>query len=385
MTEPTPPTNDAAPVAETGALSVTVRAAMEHLETRGLLTADDKARAAEILHRRTFEAQTAIKALTAIGAWLSAAAFLGFITALLRPEHGSAVMVGLGYCTGAIMLRRVVRHEFFVQAALALLLAGYGAVMFGVADSYRYELSLERFRVLSAAAVALAAMLYILYDYPLQRFLVPLVASCIVLGGIDDISYLERSRFNLLHALAFVEMLGMLCVFTVWSPRPTLRPLGFALAIGFGAALVSMSIRVPFVWHPPSEFVFWPSQVSLAIGLLWLTHWASQQSPPGHEQTATERRLLLASYVGILILALLSNPGIMAALLLLILGHAAAERALVAAGFALLLISITILFANLQIRLTAMAGVLTATGLLLLCGWFVLWRLAPAPAQEAAQ
>jgi len=364
------------------AAPLTVRQLLDWLAERGLFDAGKHERAAEVLAHPRQALNVGIKLLTVIGAWIAAGAFLGFVMALVRPDHGTTIMMGLGYCVGATLLRRIARHDFFIQVALALLLAGYGMVLSGVGYS---PSSPEAPWCVASAAVALAAALYFVYDYPVQRFLVPLIAAQVVFwellgAGRDEPSYSHVA----LYALVLLETLAVLALLAGPPKWTSVRPLGLAMAAALMISVGHISLPHEFRREFTSSYstlALWPFNVILAAGLLWLVRFAARQAGPAEAGVAQvtnlryQRGPVLVALGTIVLLAVVANPGILAGLLLLVLGHAVRDIYPFAFGIVLLVGSLALFWCNLDMQLTARAGLLVASGLVLLGARFGLWRL----------
>jgi len=384
-----PPTNEAEArkmPAPQGA-KLTVREVFTRLEDRALLSSEQKSLALKILAPRRVELLQGITVLTTIGAWLAAFAFTASVCILLEPKGGRGIMVGLGYCVGATLLTRIARHDFFVQAALAILLAGYGIVLFSVHESVFYSPRYEPEWETCAAAVLLAAVLYVVYDYPLQRFLVPLGAFFVILTAIW--AQYATLWLNGSHPLVLVETLGVLLVFAGPTRWTAFRPLGHALAVALAVTVAPLT----FPQHNASlfgpvdiraAFMVWPSKALLAAALAWLTCWAARQAQPQAPDawSPIKRPPVLVALGAIVLLGIVSSPGILAGFLLAALGHATRERLLALLGLLVLVGAVTLFCCDYELVLSARAGLLVASGLVLLSARFVLWRLTAPEAKK---
>lgn len=365
----------------------TVRAVFDHVEERGLLNAEQREKAAVALGARRAEVHQGIKILTAAGAWLAALAFVIFAMMLFHPEGGAGVVMGLGYCVGATFLRRMARHDFFVQAALAIVLAGFLIAVVSVHEGIGYSASHTREWATSAAAVMLAGVLYIVYDYPLQRLVVPFIAVMILFGSI-----VGDECWMALHLLIALEAIAILFLFACRTDLPALRPLSFALAVAL--AITAWPLSAPFHNHllwGSQRFDTrdaWLSQVTLAFALVWLVIWAARQTlPEGTTPAACLRRPVVLVALGtVLLFAVVGNPALLAGLLLLILGHATREVLLTLPGLLVVVGGLSVVFCDYEFSMTARSGLLVASGLVLLAARFVLWRLtvADSRAQKGA-
>jgi hypothetical protein len=114
-----------------------------------------------------------------------------------------------------------------------------------------------------------------------------------------------------------------------------------------------------------------------------LVIWAARRAlPEGTTPAACLRRPFVLVALGtVLLFAVVGNPALLAGILLLILGQATRERALALLGLLVSLGGLTVVFCDYDFSVAARAGLLVASGLVLLAARFVLWRLTVADAR----
>jgi hypothetical protein len=235
--------------------------------------------------------------------------------------------------------------------------------------------------------VLLAAVLYVVYDYPVQRFLVPLGAFFVIFCTILDQCTLHW--FNCLHPLVLVETLGVLFVFAGPARRAAFRPLGHALALALAVTVGAMMAPLHNSLYYEDDFrtasMVWPSRAILAAALVWLACWIARQAEPGASPgAATKRAPALVALGTVVLLGLVSNPGILAGFLLAALGHATRERLVAYLGLMVLAGALFFFFCDYNLVLSARAGLLVASGLVLLGARFLFWRLTASEAKKEA-
>ena len=134
-----------------------------------------------------------------------------------------------------------------------------------------------------------------------------------------------------------------------------------------------------------AAFMSWPSKAILAAALGWLTCWAvGRVANPPYTGAATKRPTVLVALGTIVFLGFVSTPGILAGFLLAALGHATRERLIASLGLLVLVGAVALFCCDFELVLAARAGLLVASGLVLLGARFVLWRLT-APEAKAGK
>lgn len=147
-----------------------------------------------------------------------------------------------------------------------------------------------------------------------------------------------------------------------------LRPLAYACLLA--APGVLLLINLFGAWDRGSDVTpVWPSSVLLALGLLWLYR---RLGGPGAYKAEWARIAVVAT----VLLAAFTNPGVLAAIGLLAMGYALADRTLLALGAAFLPTFIVLYYYALNVSLAYKSWVLAGSGaLLLIVRWVVKRRL----------
>ncbi|MBN2491120.1 MAG: DUF4401 domain-containing protein [Planctomycetes bacterium] len=350
---------------------------LRHLADRGLL---DPARTAD-LHALLARREAApdqpwyVSALAGAGAWVAGfclVLFLHEVGAIARWEAAQLLPWGIGFLIAATALRRRARSVFLVQLALAASVVGHVLVLGGVAELTRRSHghvfdSAEPTGALAAAAVLLAAAHYPLNRDPLHRFLSVLNAAVFVVVWVFD------ARLHVpLYLLLLLEAAGVAFLFTWHRTSADLRSLAYALATAF--------VLTHVVWISRLELGApeWPARIVSALWLLWILHWSA-----GGRSLLRHEPLLVAGAAAVL-LAVVAPPGLLAAIGLLVLGHALGERVLVGLGVVFVPAYLIVYYTELELGLDRKAYLLMASGLILLAARWVLGRRPWAREEEAA-
>ena len=140
-------------------------------------------------------------------------------------------------------------------------------------------------------------------------------------------------------------------------------PLSYALVFSLCASVLFLAAH--------NEFGYWTGEelirpefinVVLAGGLVTLIAWAA-----GSLKKLKSKPLAIAS-VGVLLFGLISAPGIILAIGLMILGYAKHEKLLIISGVLLMPVFIFLYYYNLDIFLMQKSGVLVSSGFALILG-----------------
>lgn len=305
-----------------------------------------------------------IHALLGICAWFAAGFLMGFfgllIGDLFRNEAG-LVVVGLMLCGGALALLRAVGGNVFLgQFALPFSLTGQGmiaigAVQFGsgfneIALGVAMQLVGVVMAMLSAQAahrflcvgMALSGLAVMLFVHGGLGLLPPLFAAGAAAFWLGARGSLPQAQYAAWRPAMHAVNLALLA--SVWFAG---RPLGFE-------PLISSPLLAQIVgWSGPLLALVWLATV---VGLLRARGLAPLSAPA----------LPLLAAALLLALLLFPAPGVLATLMLLLLGFAAAERSVLAVGMIGLLVYLARYYYQLDISLLAKSGVLVASGLALL-------------------
>jgi hypothetical protein len=301
-------------------------------------------------------------AMVGVAAWLSALFLLAFVgiglAAVLR-DAGSALVVGLVICAGAVATMRVARRGLFLrQLAVASSLAGQALVVFGILDhEMRNPLAWLGIAAFEAALVLVAPDV-------VHRVLATL-GACVAL------------RMSLMAggaAWPWVPLLaGALVAVHAASVRaPVREALWSPVLTGLGLAvlgIVPLSLLDALLWYDAhtalSPIALRVPMHALALAAVWLAAVAVVAREAGMPPRS---RAAAAAAVGAVALALASwpVPAVVAALVLTLVAFAGGRHALVGLASLGLLGALAHTYYTLEWTLLAKAGALAATGALLL-------------------
>lgn len=324
-----------------------------------------------------------VRIMLGVAGWIGGAFLIGFLGAafafLVRGD-GVAVLTGAACCGGAYALFRAFDGQAFVeQFALALSLAGQGLVVFGLFEFIEGKgppvyfaiaaveaglvLAIPNFlhRVLATAGAAVALALA-LAQLSLQAVSIPLLCAGMAIVWLEPRRWARQGRlwrpigYGLVLALLLVEtfrLLGADWLFFRWRDGSADVPSAYLAVAGRGVT------------------------AAILVGVAAFLSLRERSRPATPVSVSAVGAALLLGLIS------LKAPGLASALLVLLLGFAAANRLLMLLGILSLLGFVTHFYYSLHATLLEKSGLLAATGLCLLAGYFILRRHASAEADAA--
>ena len=306
-----------------------------------------------------------LKIIMGIGALFTLLFFMLFLIVSGAFDYLRIAVLGLMLIASAIGLEKlahlnnIISHTFLTQISLVCMIAGKLCLVFefnGFLDSSWnvalglffvtvvtypiYRLWIDRF--VFSFALLLSILVTILFNWDNDGVYTLLFNGFFLLQVAILALLLTNKRFGYNYDPLFYAIIFSLCMTVIF--------LAFS-----GQIYVSDFIQ--FI-HP--IFV----NITLTLGLICLFVWISG----GVKQVKTER-FLLAS-VGTILLGIISAPGILLTIGLIVLGYAKYNRALTAVGSTLMPMFLFLYYYNLDISLLQKSGVLISSGILLLAGRF---------------
>ncbi len=329
--------------------TMTLRDLLERLRERDLVEPDQVGDVEEFLVAREAKGTLplAIRFLQGVGAWIAAYCFIAFLLMMkwIASFEGAGFLSwGVVFLLVGELLRRSSEGIFRRQFSLALVVAGHSLFLLGVG-----EIADALFPVVLAATL-LAALLHFVYPDPTHRFG---SAVGVIFLWVTWLAVKDHHLF--LHAVVLVQMIGLLLLFTGRRVSADLLPLSYALAGGLAGTLVLVTMYDMDIQTPA-----WPSTALLSAGLLWsIVRAARDRNLRGGEP-------FWIAIIAALALAGVSNPGILVALLLLVLGHWMDDRILRAMGITSLAFFLVVFYYDLQMDYLSKSLVLAGSGAVLL-------------------
>lgn len=312
-----------------------------------------------------------VRVMAGFGAWLGGLFLLASLMTLfsvLFNSPGGMVVLGLGVLAAAFFIYRVAGDsEAWQQLALACSMAGQFSLGFGAEDLF--HLGTVR---LAGFLFLLQVALVLLMSGALHRFLSAWFAA---LAGYYFLFQV--------HALALGAAALAVAVTWLWlneaawtaARRAALwRPVGYALALALLFCEAPFSVlNWTLDWRHenlPPVVPPWCGVLAYALCLMATAGVLARRQAPQKIAIWIVAALLVSAVAWL-------APGLLAALLVLILGQAAGKRALIALALLAAIWYLGAYYYQMQITLLQKSGVMLATGAVLIALRFALAALWP--------
>jgi hypothetical protein len=307
-----------------------------------------------------------LRALIGVGAFIASVCFIGFLVAAeiisFRNETGMIIW-GLIFVAAAIGLQQIagadntVKHSFFMQSSFTSMAVGKTLFVFGATEI------LESGWGASIATLIITGATYHIYRMSIDRFLSSFAVIFSILVNIlldPDVSGARELLFN---GFFLFQIAGAAILFTHGKIKCDYIPLSYAFAFSLCVSILFLASQAEFGYWQHKGLIH-PAFVNVVLtgGLIALIGWAAG----GMEKLKREALLLASS--GAVLLGLISAPGIILAIGLMILGYAKHEKLLITLGGLLTPIFLFLYYYNLDISLMHKSGILLGSGVLLLAG-----------------
>ncbi len=310
-----------------------------------------------------------ITAIVGISAWLSVILFLFFIfLSKIINDANSAIIVGLILLSVTIFLHYSQKNKLFIeQLALALNLTGQ--ILFiggiGAVDG----------NIVSAALVTWFLEIFIIFVYKnnILRFLAVLIATLASL-----VLLYEFRLYQGIHIVIILLAAGASWYWLAESDNLTdkimaslYQPLGYGFIIGLQIVLLlSVMFDIPDI----PNITWWYSTLGLTIILIMLEIYILDGY--GISMSAPQSYAIFGSTV-LLGLLLYQSPGIIASIIILVLGFQRGNKVLMGLAIIFLILFTIAFYYNLNITLLMKSITLVTTGIALLSLRFIFKYIFP--------
>ena len=359
--------------------AATLQRVIAGLEGEGLLPVAWSQRADALLARAAAAQPWYIRTMVGVGAWLASLLLISFVGSIGLWIGGSA-LVGFALIVGATWVRRQATFEdndFILQCALATSLAGQALFGWGLADL------LPGGEIETGSGIVLAISVVLFFAFPdrIHRVLMVLFAA----SALVTLAY----AFEMNGAVPVLGPLFAAALVWVWRRRGELIEAGYgqhvrALANGlmlaaFGCLLLSTVYVLPEL---ETDFAFYPAPwiSTLLLGALFL--YVGYMVLPAFLHESNAAALAVYALMLALIAAAWAAPGLLLALIVVMLGASAGHRTFVGAGIAFLAIFVGAYFYGIEITMLRKSATLVAAGLVILAARWMLQKLIGASPRE---
>ena len=310
-----------------------------------------------------------VHALVGVGALIAGAFFIGFLATADLIDFNSKlglVVWGIGFIAGAILLAKATRtndhaikNSFLTQASFCLMATGKVLFAMGFAlllqPNYGWGVTL--------GLVLLTAVTYHVFPMSIDRFLSTLAVFTSIFFNLVT-AQSGVGAIQIVINVFFVAQLG-LAAFLITGGRikKDYLPIAYAAIGALCAVAIFFAVELE-VGRLGYRQGFSPAiiNISLTAALIALTGWAAG----GMEKLKSEP--LAVACFGAVALGLISAPGILLSVGLMVLGYAQHDRPLLIVGGLLFPAFLSLYYYNLDLTLMAKSGILVASGAVLLAG-----------------
>jgi uncharacterized membrane protein len=337
------------------------------LAKENFLDGDWEQQTRDLLAREHNEQPWYVRVMVGFSAWLASWLLIGFMVgaAVIESEQAT-LMMGVVLVVGAVIARGISDNDFMSQMSLAVSLAGEGLIVYAVArisDSFEVtvlsfivlELVLVAFyidlvhRFLSSASI-IVVLVGLLFKWEAQSFIhilvIPSAIAFVALASSEE-KYLARGWAQLMTPVKWGVLFGQLAV----------------LMLSTIYVLPELSMEIDYFPSP------WISSAGLGLVFLYLVFRVIQTDSFKLTHTAIA---IIFSTCALVILGASMAPGLIMALIILLLGFSRADRVLIGVAIGFFIVFLTAFFSGIEVTLLMKSLILVMTGIILLAGRFML-------------
>lgn len=340
---------------------------LQALSEKGFAQSDDRELETFVLEQQQErELPLYLRALVGVGAFIASICLIGLVGIGLQvDENQDFLIVGLVFMALAIGLQRfggdsaTIKHSFMMQSSFAFMATGKALFVFAIVMIF------ESGWAGTLATLAVTVVTYHVYRMSVDRFLstyAVLFSIHINILWIGDLPASKAIFFNL-----FVGVELLLAAVLIWSAKihRDYIPVKYALLFSLCSATLFLASRDEFAFVMDEDVIspFLTSLLftaALIAAIVWIAGGLSK----------IKNEAVVLGCLGALALGALSVPGVILAILLMLLGYGKHEKIMIAMGALLLPVFLYHYYYNLDVSLLEKSGVLVGSGLLLLAARF---------------
>lgn len=317
-------------------------------------------------HQQDKELPLYIRVLIGVGAFIASICFIGLIAfGMNMTDEAEFITFGLAFVLLAIVLQTLngdgntIKNSFFMQSSFALMATGKALFSFGMADALHSGWGV------TIALLIITVATYHVYRLSVDRFLSTFAVFFSVLSNVLWDKEFAGSRELLLNGFILLQAVGAAVLIVNVKIKRDYIPLTYGVLFSLCASAVFLASHSTFGYWRHEEFIS-PVFVTLLFtaGLIAAISWIVG----GIQKLNTEAPKLAC--LGAVLLGLISAPGIILSIILMVLGYARHEKTMITMGAMLVPVFLFFYYYNLDISLMEKSGVLVGSGAALLVGRF---------------
>jgi uncharacterized membrane protein len=355
--------------------TVALQQLVDGLRSEGLLP-EDSDDTVEVFFENLHEIQPwYIRTMVGFGAWIASLLLIGFVGSIGFASDAGFVVVGVLFIGGAIFARMKSQNDFMVQSALASSLAGQALLAYGIVEisgSGDFEAVLSIVIILNAilffafpdrthrvlsiliATTSLSVLLYKCKLNAIVPILGPVVAAAMVFFYKRQGVFIERGKGHLIRPL----ITGLM-----------LTAFGFLL---LSTVYILPELRWEYAFYPRP----WISTILLGALLLYM---GTQVWPQIGDVAGSSGMVIFYALLVMVTAAAWAIPGLLLALIVIMLGASSGNRVFIGAGIAFLVVFIATYFYGIQVSMLTKSITLVATGVAVLVARWLLLKVTASP------
>jgi hypothetical protein len=350
---------------------VKLQQVIDGLRTEGLLPENSDDTVA-VLFENLHETQPwYIRTMVGFGAWLASLLLIGFVGSIGFAADAGFVIVGVLFIGGAVFARMKSENDFVVQSALASSLAGQALLAYGVVEISGGS----DFEPVLSIVIILNGILFFVFPDRTHRVLSILIAT-------TSLGFLLYSwTFNAVvpivgpvFAAAMVFFYKRQGAIIESGKGHLIRPLVTGLMLtAFGFLLLSTVYILPELsW----QFAFYPRPwiSTILLGAL-LLYMGTEVWPQIGDATGSPGMAVFYGLLLVITAAAWAIPGLLLALIVIMLGTTSGNRMFIGAGITFLVVFIATYFYGIQVSMLTKSISLVATGAAVLVARWLLLRV----------
>lgn len=307
-----------------------------------------------------------IRVLVGVGAFIASLCFIALIAIGMEiQEKEGFVASGLVFVALAIGLQKLggdghtIKSSFLVQSSFAFMATGKVLFTFGMAEILASGWGA------TIALLIITAATYHVYRMSVDRFLSTFAVLFSVLVNVLWDRELAGSREFFLNGFMLLQVAGAAVLIANVKVKRDYIPLTYGLLFSLCVSTLLLASYTKFDYWRYEEFIN-PIFVTLLFtgSLITVISWIVG----GIKKLNTEPARLAC--LGAILLGLISAPGIILSIILMVLGYARHEKIMLTMGALLVPVFLFFYYYNLDISLMEKSGILVGSGIALLVGRF---------------
>lgn len=351
--------------------NINSRQMLEIWENAGMIEPNESVKLEQFIQEQQQEKEIPLhlRIFVGIGAFIASTCFLSFLVIskiISFDSEAELIFWGLILVGGALFLAKIsgdkyntIKHSFFIQSSFCAM--SVGKILFISGSSIMFDSYLDGI-TLSALIITVAT--YHVYRMSIDRFLSTLTVFIMLFINIMSKRYFNISVDIVMNIFFLIQIILTAFLMTNSKIKRAYIPLAYSVAFSLFLIIIFFSVEAKIGQlggeHHTYSLAF--VNATLTLSLIGLIGWAA-----GNLKKLKTEPLMIAS-LGSILLGIISAPGVLLSICLMILGYAKHEKLLLLMGLLLMPVFIFLYYHNLSINLMAKSVVLVGSGIILLIG-----------------